>query len=744
MAVQSIVDIGFDWQRTEQDKNRVIGYLREVRDTIKEINGMQFNGGSLAGLMKNEEALTKVQQQLNEVTQNYVKLQEQLAQQANNSAGAAKKQLDAFQQLQKEYKDAVASAKALGVQYGENSTQFKEAASNASLLKERIDAINKASKGAGTMAAPVDTGNVDKQLTAYEALNEQYQLALTHMREIGAALGIDSAEYQDAALKAGLLKQQLADINKIPKPAPVTTPVISTTNLPENDAAVAAGATGEAVSQLEKEEAAAAISAQAWADAQQQVIAVSTAANEAIVKEVTEYEALAQAVVATQAELDAINAAIKANATAFQQGLISEEKYVEENGKLIIQQTELRQSLAATRAEFTAQAKIVAGTSGAYDMLNARYREAQVNAKDLAVIYGIESKQAQEAAASAFALGQQLKNIDASTNQFNKNVGNYGGAITGAFSKAFGFIRQIAYILPGIGIAGIFSAIFDGIQQVTVALFSQVQAFDAIKEAHRDYVNVIEEGQKSSEKEIVNLQILEKVATDVNKPMQERLEAVHQMQTQYPAYLGNLSQEAILSGQAAGEIDKLSTALFQKAYAEAAANKAAELGIKNLDLQGKAAFLYNEQIKSLQKINELKKFGESSADAEIGADPKQALTDEENHLTKINKLLGDNRQQQIFNNTEIQRYINEGAKFAGVVQDLVKGGNYAGATEKFRSYLAQLLKAQQEGEDLLLQDEIKFRQSIADSSGFDTDIRMQQAKKASELRLQLIKQKHAG
>jgi hypothetical protein len=47
-----------------------------------------------------------------------------------------------------------------------------------------------------------------------------------------------------------------------------------------------------------------------------------------------------------------------------------------------------------------------------------------------------------------------------------RNVGNYASG----FQKAFGFLRQAAYIIPGIGVAGIFNLIFEGVTKVNHGL----------------------------------------------------------------------------------------------------------------------------------------------------------------------------------------------------------------------------------------------------------------------------------
>lgn len=106
------------------------------------------------------------------------------------------------------------------------------------------------------------------------------------------------------------------------------------------------------------------------------------------------------------------------------------------------------------------------GLLGPYQKLSKQYEAAAMNAKNLAVEFGVNSKQAKAAAVEALALNTQLQTIDKTVGQSQRNVGNY----TSAFSKVWGAIRQAAYILPGIGIAGIMNLAFDGLGKLTEAI----------------------------------------------------------------------------------------------------------------------------------------------------------------------------------------------------------------------------------------------------------------------------------
>lgn len=106
---------------------------------------------------------------------------------------------------------------------------------------------------------------------------------------------------------------------------------------------------------------------------------------------------------------------------------------------------ELRQQREATK-----QAK---QQQDAYQKLSTRHRELVKEAKALAVAYGTESKAAKTAAQEANKLDQQLKKIDASVGQHQRNVGNYSSALKGmgqSFLGAFGITLGAGAVIQGL------------------------------------------------------------------------------------------------------------------------------------------------------------------------------------------------------------------------------------------------------------------------------------------------------
>jgi hypothetical protein len=98
-------------------------------------------------------------------------------------------------------------------------------------------------------------------------------------------------------------------------------------------------------------------------------------------------------------------------------------------GELAKQIAITREQNNARRKELAAEAREAAGLNDAYKKLELQYAAAAREAKNLAVTQGANSKEAQEAAAKANDLNNQLKQIDATVGQFQRNVGNYSGAL---------------------------------------------------------------------------------------------------------------------------------------------------------------------------------------------------------------------------------------------------------------------------------------------------------------------------
>lgn len=130
-------------------------------------------------------------------------------------------------------------------------------------------------------------------------------------------------------------------------------------------------------------------------------------------------------------------------------------------------------------------------------------------------------------------------------------------------------------------------------------------------------------------KEISNLKILYNTATDTNKSYNERLDAVHKLQENYPSYFGNIKDEIIMNGKAQSSYEALTTSIRASAKARAA-----------------KAILDKREAERISKEEELRKRIEAKNEEIKDAEVKQ-LKDVTKNVGKKNKKW----EKQTINNT---------------------------------------------------------------------------------------------
>lgn len=116
-------------------------------------------------------------------------------------------------------------------------------------------------------------------------------------------------------------------------------------------------------------------------------------------------------------------------------------------------------------------------------------------------------------------------------------------------------------------------------------LFRGEKAINAIALSTEQYRNAVDNANKSVADEVSTLKLLYNAATDNQKPMNERISAVKELQRLYPNYLGNMSQEEIMAGQASIQYQNLATHILEVAKAKAVQDKISENQAKILELE---------------------------------------------------------------------------------------------------------------------------------------------------------------
>lgn len=291
--------------------------------------------------------------------------------------------------------------------------------------------------------------------------------------------------------------------------------------------------------------------------------------------------------------------------------------------------SELRQSLANSFRLDNAAATSMNALSQSLARMRMTYRELTEEERN--------SPFGKELLASIQQADAKIKELDATIGNHQRNVGNYSSG----FNSLGMSVQQIVRELPSatMGLNMFFLAISNNLpiltdeikravelnkqmkaqNQATIPVWKQlvssifswqtalIVAITAMsmygKEIvnwisnlikGKDEVNALRQEQEAlnaemknaraeGAKEAAQLRILYAMTQNTNASMKDRIAAVKQLQSQYPAYFGNLSQEAILAGQASAAYQQLAQDIIATAYARAYKNRIEMLAAENVE-----------------------------------------------------------------------------------------------------------------------------------------------------------------
>lgn len=132
-------------------------------------------------------------------------------------------------------------------------------------------------------------------------------------------------------------------------------------------------------------------------------------------------------------------------------------------------------------------------------------------------------------------------------------------------------------------------------------LLGAEKQLDATEKAQKNLNNTQLEGVKSAQKELTTLNLLYSTATNTSKSINERSKAVEELQKKYPDYLGNISKENILNGQAIDAYKNLAKSIQDVAMNRAILDEMTKNNTKLLELNA----IYSDD--ELKKLSELDK-----------------------------------------------------------------------------------------------------------------------------------------
>lgn len=235
-----------------------------------------------------------------------------------------------------------------------------------------------------------------------------------------------------------------------------------------------------------------------------------------------------------------------------------------------------------------------------------------------------------------------------------------GGALTnlgGGLTKALSGLRTLAYILPGIGIAGIFNLAFEALGPLIdgLEIFNKKVNDGAAK--YNSLRDAIASGNQEAAKEITTLRLLYEASTNLQNPNETRIKAAKELIRLFPETFKAGSEEAIMNGNLGKSYQDLTKDIIANARAKAIAGKIAEEEAKILDAQIKRQKTVNANINENAKIKDVRVdigMGQSyiySQEQQINANNKR--TKEE--LANIDKIVAKAEQSQKF----LQQFVGD-------------------------------------------------------------------------------------
>nr|DAW64920.1 MAG TPA: tail tape measure protein [Caudoviricetes sp.] len=371
----------------------------------------------------------------------------------------------------------------------------------------------------------------------------------------------------------------------------------------------------------------------------------------------------------------------------------------------------LRTEMSAYTREIQANIREEVKLNGSVENLRAGIQKLTAQYNKLGRAERNNAKIGGELSAKIREMQTELNEANASLLNFRDNVGNYASAAKGFTPLAFQ-VQQLAREFPSLTISAqqfflaisnnlpmladelkrasannkalraegkmtipvfrqVISSIFSwqtalvvGITLLTAygkeigawvkKLFTAEEAITAAEYAQKQLNTAQLEGRNAAQAEVVNLQILYNATQNTALAYKDRLNAVKELQKQYPAYFGNMSQEKILAGELSETYEMLVRNIMAKAQAEAAQNQiVTNLEKKNTIEQIQA---YQNLTRVMADYNRLKAEGADDKMLEGYAKAAYALRKEvDSELKKMNEDLYNEVRD---NSNSYQEYIN--------------------------------------------------------------------------------------
>jgi hypothetical protein len=175
--------------------------------------------------------------------------------------------------------------------------------------------------------------------------------------------------------------------------------------------------------------------------------------------------------------------------------------------------------------------------------------------------------------------------------------------MAGGLSKAFGGLKMIANILPGIGIAGLFGLALGPLFEYLQGLTGVSDELKKVKEDQEKFNDGLDKETGAAKKTGFELKAYISIAADATKSLEERNQALKTANEIYGHHNQALTLANINTKEVKDQVEGYTQALIANAIASKYGDKIADLYYK----QNEAAREYGKALKELNTANELVK-----------------------------------------------------------------------------------------------------------------------------------------
>ncbi|MFT3704636.1 MAG: hypothetical protein QM802_19885 [Agriterribacter sp.] len=274
-----------------------------------------------------------------------------------------------------------------------------------------------------------------------------------------------------------------------------------------------------------------------------------------------------------------------------------------------------------------------------------------------------------------------------------------------ALNKAWGFLRQAAYLLPGIGIAGIIGVLTDGVTEL-------IQKFQNAETEATQFGKVLQsvsaETQKAIYKEVLEVTSLVAVIRDENATREAKVSAIRELNKLMPDHNNLITEENINTEAVSKAIGEYIQALDKKQRAQSYMSKLQEQYNKVIDAENKSQ---EENLSWLDKRLERIRALNSPFSYSETADQYLSAKASENRAANIQKELDLYRKLQ----TEFQKSLSNGTSIIGDTDQERVEKDFKDRSEKILQLEKQLDDQRADAQDDSIKRQLAKEQSRSDA-----------------------------